>query len=232
MNAWAALRRSHRPRLQSYCINLRRSESRRHHMERQFAAAGWPVSVVPAVDGPNSLDLEDLLRDGTLSPEHEGLCGPLTLAEIGCYLSHELVWRLVQSQALPHALVCEDDLEFRRPPPPLSRLIEALPEDCDVLYLYYLNAETNELTARAFDPANDLPVASLDGWQVFSAWSCGGTQCYLVTARGATKLLAGSRPIQYPVDGYMGRLSFAGWLRVYALHPMAVHTGAFASTIG
>lgn len=66
---------------------------------------------------------------------------------------------------------------------------------------------------------------------MFAAWSCGGTQCYLVTARGVDTLLSTSRPIRVPVDGYLGRLTFDERVTVYALDPMPVRHLTFRSTI-
>jgi len=217
--------------LSVYCINLRRSVERRRHMEREFSRLGWEPTFVEAVDGPVTHSHEDLLRKQELSPDHHGIFNPLSLTEIGCSLSHEKVWKLIVDRREPYAIVCEDDLRFRDPQINLHALLRVLPEDCDLLYLYYLNTEPDGFTAPAFDAEKSLPVARFDSYQIFSAWSCGGAQFYLITARGASRALSFTRPIKFPVDGYLGRLGYEQRLKLYALHPLAAETGLFQSTI-
>jgi glycosyl transferase family 25 len=214
-----------------YCINLARSTSRRERMEAEFRRVGWEVTFVPAMDGSNAIDVGELLRIGLLSPDNRSLRNPLSPAEIGCYLTHEHIWRWIQRTEQPYAIICEDDILIRDPTIDLARLVKKLPPSCDLFYFFHLNGAPG-LTAPAFNVDTDPRVAKVGPYDIYSAWSCGGTQCYLITAQGVDKALASCRPIRHPVDGYLARMSFEGRMRSFAIHPMAVIDARLQSTIG
>ncbi|CAO3383219.1 glycosyltransferase family 25 protein [Azospirillum argentinense] len=216
-----------------YCINLARSAARRAHMDGEFARIGWAARYVRAVDGPLLVDAAAMLASGALAADNEGLTGPLTAGEIGCYLSHERAWRSIRDGGARAALVCEDDVRFRAPFLDREALAAALPEDCDILYLHYLDGGLGPDAAIAppFERETSRPAATAGAYGIHRAWSCGGSQCYCLTARGAAKLLAAARPIRFPVDGQLGRLGYTRELTVYALHPMAAESGWMPSTI-
>lgn len=212
-----------------YCISLPRSGARRRHMERQFGRLGWPATFVDAVEGAD-LDLDAMQGSGELHPQNEGLSGPMSHAEVGCALSHAHVWRMLCQSDRRYGLVCEDDLVL---PPSLDlwTLLRGLPGDGDLVYLHYLNDETLASIRPAFDPERDVPVRRAGALSVYEAWSCGGASCYLVTQRGARKLLEHLRGMRYPSDGLLARLTASGQLRAYALWPRPVAIHPFESTI-
>jgi GR25 family glycosyltransferase involved in LPS biosynthesis len=212
-------------------MNLPRSSARRTAMEAEFRRVGWQATFVPALDGVQMLDLDSLQRDGVLSPDHRSLSKPLCHAEVGCYLTHEYIWRAIRRAGQPYAIICEDDIIVRDPAIDLESLSRRLPPACDLFYLYYMN-DAPGLTAPAFDVKLDPQVGRVGPYAMYAAWSCGGTQCYLITAQGAEKALASSRPIRHPIDGYLARMSFEGRMATFATHPMAVRDGRLQSTIG
>ncbi len=214
-----------------YCINLVRSTARRARMQAEFRRVGWEATFIPAIDGPNTIDIFELLWSGILSPHNRSLQNPLSPAEIGCYLTHEHIWRRIQLAREPYALICEDDIVIRDPAIDLGRLARKLPSSCDLFYFYYMN-DAPGLTAPAFDVRNDPRVARVGSYDIYRAWSCGGTQCYLITAQGVEKALASCRPIWHPVDGYLARMSFEGHMMSFATYPMAVMDARLHSTIG
>jgi GR25 family glycosyltransferase involved in LPS biosynthesis len=213
-----------------YCLNLRRSVERRAAMEAEFRRVNWTVNFVPAVDGKQQLDLDVLRNEGVLSPDSWSITKPLSQAEVGTYLTHERVWRRILRKHQPYAIICEDDVLVANPPLDLRRLARKIPPDCDLFYLYYMN-DAPGLTAPAFDVESDTRLARVGPYDIYQAWSCGGTQCYLMTANGAAKALTHCWPICHPVDGYLARLSFEGRMSTYAIHPRAVRDAGFPSTI-
>lgn len=200
-------------------------------MQAEFQRVGWDATFVSAIDGRSRIDIELLLRTGVLSPRNRSLRNPLSAAEIGCYLTHERVWQQILDSGQPYAIVCEDDILVRDPAINLRHLARRLPAGCDLFYLYYMN-DSPGLTAPAFDAASDRRVDTVDSYEVYAAWSCGGSQCYLITASGARKVLAWCRPIRFPIDGYLARMSAAGRLGTFAIHPRAIVDARLCSTIG
>jgi glycosyl transferase family 25 len=198
-------------------------------MERQFRRVGWPAEFVDAVEGM-SLDLASMRSGGLLHMENEGLTGPMSPGEVGCALSHAEVWRIFRSSRSGYALICEDDVVLPDAFD-LWTLLRWAPGDADLVYLHYLNDQDQNLMGAAFDSDKDKPVVRAGGFAIFSAWSCGGSACYLVSQRGARTLLEHVRPLRYPSDGLLARLSDRGVLRAYALSPKPVAIYPFNSTI-
>lgn len=97
-----------------YMINLVRRPERRAKMEQSFRELGMHVDDFPAVDGKELS--EEALRDigveilsGYADPYQNR---PMTLGEIGCFLSHYYVWQTQVDLGLKEVLILEDDIRF------------------------------------------------------------------------------------------------------------------------
>lgn len=95
-------------------INLERRPERRLKMERSFKELGLKVDVVPAIDGQKLTDeyLKEIgvrFLPGYADPYHNR---PMTLGEIGCFLSHFWIWEKIVTQKLNEVLILEDDIRF------------------------------------------------------------------------------------------------------------------------
>ncbi|MEM1299813.1 MAG: glycosyltransferase family 25 protein [Pseudomonadota bacterium] len=111
---------------------------------------------------------------------------------IGCFLSHRRAWQHVLDFNLPIALICEDDAEFLRDPTGLSALLGEASE-FDVIFANRRLARW----ARAVsgEPAEQLSsvvaaLAAKGGPKALGLKPTPGGDCYLVSARGASRLLA------------------------------------------
>lgn len=95
-------------------INLRRRPERRLKMEHNFNEIGLEVELLPAVDG-SLLTAERLVELGVevmpayADPFHKR---PMTMGEIGCFLSHFWVWEEMKARGEKEVLVLEDDILF------------------------------------------------------------------------------------------------------------------------
>lgn len=111
-----------------FMINLLRRPERREKMERSFQEIGLKVEHVPAFDG-QKLTHESLLEMGVrflpgyADPFHNR---PMTMGEIGCFLSHYLVWEKQVLNEYKEILVLEDDIRFE--PYFKARALELLEE--------------------------------------------------------------------------------------------------------
>lgn len=128
------------------------------------------------------------------------------------------------------ALICEDDIALPDPVIDLDRLRDGVPRNCDILYCSYLNGDSPTIVSPAIDRGSGA-VSHAGTHAIFPAWACGGTQCYLLTAKGAAKVLKAFRPIRTAVDGFLTRFRASGGLETYALRPMAASHADFPSTI-
>ena len=110
-------------------INLERSVDRLTHMTTSFAHLGLSFERVPAVD----LTCEELIEDGRI---HTAVGKrELTMAEIGCFLSHRRCWQLVARGPDPYAAIFEDDILMSDSARDLLRVSDWTPRDLDVVKL-------------------------------------------------------------------------------------------------
>lgn len=97
-----------------FMINLKRRDERRIKMEQSFLELGLMVDTIPAFDGK---DLnEDYFKEiglefltGYADPYHNR---PMTMGEIGCFLSHFYIWEKMVDEKLNEVLILEDDIRF------------------------------------------------------------------------------------------------------------------------
>lgn len=97
-----------------FMINLLRRPERRIRMEKSFKEIGLEVEHMAAIDG-NELTFDYLeeigvkFLPGYSDPfQHR----PMTKGEIGCFLSHFMIWEKQVMDRLNEVLVLEDDIRF------------------------------------------------------------------------------------------------------------------------
>ncbi len=97
-----------------FMINLERRPERRARMIESFRILGLEVENFTAIDGGELTD-EKLKKigieflDGYADPY---LNRPMTLGEIGCFLSHFYIWEKMVAEKLEEVLILEDDIRF------------------------------------------------------------------------------------------------------------------------
>ncbi|KAF6202039.1 hypothetical protein GE061_004435, partial [Apolygus lucorum] len=141
-------------------------------------------------------DLKNLgvkLMPGYEDPFHKR---PMKRGEIGCFLSHYLIWNEVSRKGYDVAMVLEDDVRFEpffnQKMHSLLKEVASLPFDWDLIYLGRKKLE--EKNEEAVEGTTHLV------WAGYSYWTLG----YLLSARGADKLLE-QDPLSnvLPVDEYL-----------------------------
>lgn len=211
----------------TFVINLDRSADRMAVMARQCEALGIPYQRFPAVDGAkvSRRDLEKLA-----TPLCRTFCTP---SMIGCALSHMNLWRLVVERGYERVLVIEDDAQLV--PDFQEGLRDALrdvPSDFDVLLLgcfMLCNKDRNytplNRLARMF---TRLRQDDRTWGRVFVPERFAGTHCYVISRKGAAKLLRVLPRVQGHIDMYMDQPE----VRLYAVSPdLAFQRDMSASTI-
>ena len=95
-----------------FVITLARSAKRRENITRRLDAAGFPYRMAEGVDGanPDALKKVPHILDGRRYLRHRGRT--LSGGEIGCYLSHYLLWKTISAGNADCALVLEDDARW------------------------------------------------------------------------------------------------------------------------
>ncbi|KAI5640341.1 glycosyltransferase family 25 (LPS biosynthesis protein) domain-containing protein [Phthorimaea operculella] len=176
-----------------YMINLERRDERRAYMQKCFTELGLSVQHFEAIDG-RTLMLHDLPHNIHVMPGYEDPFHkrPMKTGEIGCFLSHYLIWEDMIKKDHWMVMILEDDVYFR----PhfrnnLQRLLEEVKDgDWDLLYI-----------GRKILTENDeMRVSPLTVVPSYSYWTIG----YILTNAGARKLID-AKPLEklLPVDEFL-----------------------------
>lgn len=181
-----------------YMINLVRRPERRDRMYKLFKELGIRAETVDAVDG-RALSYKDLDNWGIqmmpkyADPYHER---PMTMGEIGCFLSHYTVWNKVIEGGFKSVIVLEDDVRFE---PFFRQKVNYILSELDHLRLewdlVYLGRKRLVESAESWIEGSKYLVRA-----AYSYWTLG----YILSAEGARKLVE-AMPLKnlVPVDEYL-----------------------------
>jgi len=178
-------------------INLERRPERRAQMIKSFDILGLKVENFTAVDG-RELNDEEIKKIGIEFLEGYAdpyLNRPMTLGEIGCFLSHFQIWERMVAEKLEEVLILEDDIRFE--PYFKERVINVLKEARGVggWDMIYLGRKRLESQDEKWIQNTELLVKA-----GYSYWTLG----YILTLTGAQKLLD-AKPLKrlLPVDEFL-----------------------------
>lgn len=200
-----------------FLINLDRDPDRLAYMGAALEKLGLEFTRIPAVLG---LAMPEWVKPYFLDSAG-AIASKLRVGEVGCYASHLVVARRMVDEAIPAALVFEDDLE--------------LPADFAALI-----AETLRLAPAGWDiirlsnppKAPYVPVADLPGGRDLALYARvpNNTGASLLSLSGARKLLRpGPRDLQ--IDEHLRRPWDLG-METYGIVPAPIRSNIFdASTI-
>lgn len=170
-------------------INLATEPDRWAHTRRQFQALGLQALRHEAVPG-HLLPVQE--RAGLYSAElnRRQYHKPLRAGEIGCYASHLALWRRLVASGERSLAIFEDDVALDPTLPAALAQVEAMDLPWDVIKLY----------GRAQEQVHHRlpcgPGLELVRYRRVPSHTC----AYVISRRGAHKLLATRRPFGRPVD--------------------------------
>lgn len=191
-----------------FVINLDRQPERLRRMESLFEGLGLRFSRVSAVDGLR-LSVEEMRRwQSARAGSRE-----LRAGETACFLSHRECWRRIVGEALPSAAIFEDDVHMGADAAALLSSGGWVPEGADVVKI-----ET-KLQYAQVDRSVAGAVAGRTLHRLRSRHA--GAGGYIVTRKGAEKLLAMSETFGSPVDQFIFNLDLPSGasLEIYQMLP-------------
>jgi glycosyl transferase family 25 len=193
-----------------FVINLERADHRRRFIQSHLGRLGLDYELFRAVDG-RSLDRQHVEQSGIYDEKValEKFSRPLSMAEIGCALSHLGVYKTIVERGLEAAIVLEDDAMFNadfwtRMP----ELLAELPAEWDLVQLIYSCRDVEPAGPHLvkFTMTPTMPVAAT---------------AYILSRAGAQKLIDNALPLRYPADSLLGRAPRWG-TNVYGARPHLV----------
>lgn len=152
---------------------------------------GVSFTVVDGVNG-TVLSMKELAVDKIYKPLSYM---KLTRGAIGCFLSHRSVWDAILNGPDEHALILEDDADFRPEfIPKVEQLVEQIQAFDPSWNLLIIGQQTRTGTRGVKVPP---------GFGFYVPSRAFGLHAYVVSKRGAAILLSKSLPIFDPVDCYV-----------------------------
>lgn len=204
-----------------HVISLPQETQRRARMQDQLARLNLPFTFFDAIDGRTLPPGQPLPYDEKRRLRIFGK--PLTPGEIGCLLSHKAVLEQIAQSDARLALVLEDDVIVG---PALPELLKELAARAGAFDLVRF------LAGPKIDRLKKRKILGLGTGHLYRLLplSC-GAYAYVITPRGAQKLLAALPGSAFPIDMLMARTWETG-LEALILHPSPVaHDGHFGSSI-
>lgn len=182
------------------CINLLRRPDKKRFMEKQFEGTGWTMHFFPAIDGL-TINVPQLISDGILAEDN--FCPATAMAlipvQIGVYLSHYELWKMVLLSPNKISLILEDDALLICDMPQLEAFARHIPDDAD---LFFINHRQNKTR----------PVSLYASKFTGRFW---GLTAYFITRKGAEKLVNLMLPIHKSADEAINGLSKSGAITCY-----------------
>jgi len=150
--------------------------------------------------------------------------------EIGCACSHRKIWQSVIDNKYNNVLIMEDDLVFA--PNFKSKLMEALqyvPDDFDLIYLGVRDWRSGVYGDSKF--TSEL-LNLITKYYRKTYGNVTHTQSYIISNKGAKKLLDGTKTYNAFIDVKISDLIKNGSIIAYIIKPKLVNTIKLESDIG
>jgi glycosyl transferase family 25 len=215
--------------LKVFVISLERASRRRVHMHRLLGELGIEAEFIPAVDG-RALTAADRARyDG--SRARRPFRAEMSDAEIACYLSHYRCYERIADDALPMALILEDDIAVS---PNFRSVVEALATQPDPEWtVVRLQSARTKVAQPRTAKARGLAVADLPGGTLMRLRThVRGGCAYLMRRPAAEAMLTYGRRIVRPIDQTLDRYWENG-IEPFIVRPLPVWQNPdFTSEIG
>ena len=190
------------------CISLNRRPDRWANIQATAGVAGLDVQRLEAVDAKEFVAHKH--PDITLGTAHNILFGKRrahyeidTAGAIGASLSHFKAWKQLTDSGAPAMIVFEDDLHI--PADLKDRLETVLAAASSLDGWDMIQLQQTEYRDGSKGCAPMKGAAADNPWSVCT--SLMGAHAYIVSQRGATRLLEKAYPIELHVDAYMAYMS-------------------------
>ena len=145
------------------------------------------VHIFDAIDG-DTIDKNQLLKDNQITPS---MYEKLRSGAIGCALSHIALWKQLVSSQDPYWVIFEDDITLTNDvDQQLNLFLSHLPDDFDIAQIYL---------SKNRDVSN-LSHNQIVNEYVKTGYPQNGTVAYIISRKGAKKLLKYCQPIHHAID--------------------------------
>lgn len=198
-------------------INHKSRADRFRNMTERFKALGIEAERFNAIYGGEI----DFARDKKFQGYHinkQTVKRKLNNAEIGCFLSHCMIWEMIKENGWKKTLILEDDALFCDG---FKEFVKELKvPDYDMLYFGQWNYDKGVIEGER--SALKEKVQEIGEHGVYAAQRCWLTHAYMVDLSVIDKLLSNSKNLYASVDCVLADIQEKENLKVYAIHPAAI----------
>lgn len=204
-----------------FIVNLPSSTVRKEHMIKECQRIGLSFEFIEAVNG-RELDLSALPAYDAHKCQ-QVLGRDLRLGEIGCLLSHQKIYQKIVDNGIPYALILEDDVALNKDVVRFLQDVSQFPSDWELILLgHYAGHDFNLMQLEVRSPSSFWGRTKVmqGAYQLVRlVRPAYGTHGYLVSQRGAQKLLKALTRFYQPIDHYTGNDVYTN---LYAVEPVLV----------
>ena len=144
-------------------------------------------NIIKAIDGKKIYNNKDLLSNYF---NKRGL--KLRPGEIGCALSHVMLWKYMLKLNLDYMIVFEDDVQFdKNTLQKLNKFLNNVPSDYDICQILHHKNSKKIRNLKKYNMKNKY---------VMKGYSQSGTVGYVISKKGAKILLKYTNEIDRPID--------------------------------
>jgi glycosyl transferase family 25 len=207
------------------CISLDRRPDRWAAFQRYARKADIEVQKLPAVDSKTfdvvkhpgitlgvAHNIKHKIRRSHYEIDAAGA--------IGCSLSHFKAWEMLRASSSPAMIIFEDDApvpaDFKAR---LAKVMADLPAGWDMVQF--------QMTTYGPGVNGCKPIQGQEPWQFCTALM--GSYAYMISQRGAERMLERAYPIELHMDAYMAYMSRMGHIRML-WHPLIDIPGPIADS--
>ncbi len=207
-----------------FVISLKRSVDRRAMLTKQMKHLDIKFNFFEAVDGRSLNDIDLRVVDFPLA---KNFCGhDLSMAEVGCALSHIRLYEMIVAKKIERCIILEDDIHLHMH---FKSIVESIIQSnqADIVFLHHGKAKYWPLLKslpEGYRLALYMTPSKKSKRAIISAAG------YMLTLAGAKKLLEIAYPLRMPADYLTGRLQLNG-LRASGVEPCCMDVGLFDTTI-
>ena len=205
-----------------FIINLKKDNARKEHMKDLCQRFNLEAEFIEAVNG-KELSQEEI---DSIYSKDEAICEigrELSLGEIGCFLSHKMIYQRMIDDNIEEALVLEDDIEFDKDLLLILNQIKTINDKWElILSGHHTESSRNRETLCSIWQQKYIVGKYKLARPCEPAY---GTYGYIINKKGASKLLKQLKLIK-PIDHFTGDSSY---LNVYAINPAPIKIETYLS---
>ncbi|KAF3981174.1 MAG: glycosyltransferase family 25 protein [Methylococcales symbiont of Hymedesmia sp. n. MRB-2018] len=183
-----------------FIINLKKQLNKKQHMEELCEKYNLAVEFIDAVDG-RLLSATEINSVYSEEQAMKNLRRPMTKGEIGCALSHKLIYQKMIDDDIETALIFEDDIQFDNALLSCLAEIDKLPKNWELMLLGHRGSSGYIQAKYSFWYSKKLNQTHRIRRLAEAAY---GSHGYYLNNRGARKLVQCLQLISRPIDHFTG----------------------------